>query len=126
MKLFIPNKKRMRQTLASECGATLFEALVAILIFSVLMVTVASIIVYCLKITDVATKMASSIQGETNAALLGASADPEIEVTTTINEKVSFILENHSGAQVEVNVTVNKSAPESSDQERAFVAFQPG
>ena len=119
-------QRKTRAILRGEGGTTLLEAIVAIFVFSAMMVTIAMIIMCCLRMTEASTKMAGSMKDEANAALMGGGPHTGIEVESTPGTTVGFVFGDHGYDRIDVTVTVQKSRPESDPGDWDFAAFGPG
>ena len=106
---------KIKAILKDNTGAGLFEGLVSVFVFTVLMSAVALMIALSLRITGIANTQAMERQEEANAVIKGDSADPNI--SEHAGYKIEFALK--SGRTAEVEVTIYNSLS------WGFVSFDP-
>jgi len=106
---------KVKAILTDKTGAGLFEALISIFVFTVLMSAVAMMIALSLRITGIANTQAKERQEEANAVVIGDDTDPRVHTQT--GYKVEFIIKN--GLTTAVDVTVYSS------EDWGFASFDP-
>ena len=124
--------------LREERGETLFESVVSILVFTILIVTVSLVILVSMAVTSSANNWSRIMQGTANAAVSGdtfvlqqSDGEREIEVKDTRNYDIVFTAQfsavDDDPAPFEsfdVPVTVNESEEQPELGSFTFIAFE--
>ena len=96
-------------------GFTLMEALVTIMVFSVLMLAVTTMISTSLRLTAIYFQRGATVQDNANNAILGRIADDDDNATETDAKIIISVIGTEISVDIDVTILQNDN----------FIAFRP-